>query len=81
MTNRERYILRQNEYDLLLTMQSNIVSNGSTCVLDMLTDSMIPCPKEMCSKVGSRSVIAVCSKCIQEFLNKESENNGSKNPR
>ena len=71
MTNRERYILRQNEYDLLLTMQSNIVRNGSTCVLDMLTDSMIPCPKEMCGKVGSRSVIAVCSECIQRWLNEE----------
>lgn len=73
MTNRERYILRQNEYDLLLTMQSNIVRNGSICVLDMLTDSMIPCPKEMCGKVGSKSVIAVCSKCIQEWLNEEEE--------
>lgn len=67
MTNRERYILRQNEYDLLIGLQAAIGSGLCQCVIEALTAKEYPCPDD---KV---CMLSTCEKCIQEWLNKESE--------
>ncbi len=71
MKNRDRYIHKVNEYDMLVKMQKHITECGCLCVVDILTGRMNPCPEEMRGKVGAESRLAVCSKCIQKWLNEE----------
>lgn len=74
MKNRE-HLLRQNEYDLLIGLQAAIGSGLCQCVIEALTAKEYPCPDD---KV---CMLSTCEACIQEWLNKESEKHGSKNPR
>ena len=71
MKNRDKYILKRNEYDLLITIQTNIIDNGGCCVIDEITGNMNACPEDMKGKVGRESKLAICSKCIQAWLNEE----------
>lgn len=71
MKNRDRYILKVNEYDMLMNMQMRLIK-GCRCVLDVITGTTVLCPIEAHGKVGEQSRLAVCSKCIQEWLNEES---------
>lgn len=71
MTNRDRYILKVNEYDMLINMQTRLIK-GCRCVLDVITGTTVLCPIEAHGKVGEQSRLAVCSKCIQAWLNEES---------
>ena len=72
MKNRDRYILKVNEADMLISMQTNIVTKcGGYCVIDELTGKVHDCPEDMNGKVGAQSRLAVCSKCIQKWLNEE----------
>ena len=71
MKNRDRYITKVCEYDMLMDMQKNIQKCYSCCILDVITGKMRNCPEEMKSKDGQESRLAVCSKCIQAWLNKE----------
>lgn len=66
--NRDRYILKVNEHDMLLKFQSNIMDCGCACVLDGLTGEFRACPQEWGS---AKTKLEVCSKCIQDFLNEE----------
>lgn len=72
MKNRDRYILKVNEYDMLLQFQHNIMDCGCTCVLDGLTGEVHNCPYEMRFTYGEQARLDLCSKCIQDFLNEES---------
>ena len=71
MKNRDKYITKVCEYDMLMDMQKNIQNCYSCCVIDVITGKMINCPEEMKGKVGQESRLAVCSKCIQAWLNEE----------
>lgn len=72
MKNRDKYILKVNEADMLISMQTNIVTKcGGYCVIDELTGKVRDCPEDMNGKVGKQSRLAVCSKCIQAWLNEE----------
>lgn len=71
MRNRDRYILKVNEYDMLMNMQTNLIK-GCRCVLDVITGTTVLCPIEAHGKVGEQSRLAVCSKCIQKWLDEES---------
>lgn len=71
MKNRDKYITRRSEYDMLMQMQYNIMERGCVCILDALTGAMNNCPAEMQGKVGALSRLAVCGKCIQKWLNEE----------
>ena len=71
MKNRDRYILKVNEYDMLMNMQTRLIK-GCRCVLDVMTGTTVLCPIEAHGKVGERSRLAVCSKCIAAWLNEES---------
>lgn len=72
MTNRDRYILKRNEFDMLLQFQHNIMDCGCTCVLDGLTGEAHNCPYEMHFTYGEQARLDLCGKCIQDFLNEES---------
>lgn len=71
MKNRDRYINKVNEYDMLMNMQYNLTDICCDCVLDIITGKKIKCPEEMRGKIGAQSRLAVCSKCIQKWLNEE----------
>lgn len=70
MKNRDQYILKVNEYDMLMNMQTNLIK-GCRCVLDVITGTTVLCPSEAHGKVGEQSRLAVCSKCIAAWLNEE----------
>lgn len=72
MKNRDKYILKRNEFDMLLQFQHNIMDCGCTCVLDGLTGEVHNCPYEMRFTYGEQARLDLCSKCIQDFLNEES---------
>ena len=62
MKNRDRYILKVNEYDMLIKIQATMLSHNC-CVIEALAG--ISCPNDkMC-------MLSNCSKCIQEWLNEE----------
>lgn len=61
MTNRERYILKISEYDMLVKIQANIIDGSCYCVIDALTGGTYPC-KDI-----------NCQECIQKWLNKEED--------
>ena len=70
MKNRDKYILRKNEYDMLMQIQYNILDRVSiVCVIDGLTGGLKSCPEEWSS---ASNKLDVCSKCIQAWLNEES---------
>ncbi len=71
MKNRDRYILKVNEYDMLIKIQENIMDTGYNCILDGITGKKIKCPEEMRGKVGAMSRLEVCGNCIQKWLNEE----------
>ena len=62
MKNRDRYILKVNEYDMLIKIQATMLSHNC-CVIEALAG--ISCPNEkMC-------MLDTCKECIQKFLNDE----------
>ncbi len=62
MTNRERYILQVNEYDLLIKLQEGLSRSDSYCILDLITGKYERCPHDI-----------NCEKCIQIWLNAEED--------
>ncbi len=59
MTNRERYITKRNEYDLMMT----IAETQTCCPIDVIGGSYVECENDL--PFGS------CKDCIQKWLNKE----------
>ena len=65
MKNRDRYILKWNEYDMLIKIQATMLSHDC-CVIDALTGINSPCDK--CC------MLSTCEACIREWLNEEHKN-------
>ena len=65
MKNRDHYILKVNEYDLLVKIQATMLSHNC-CVIDALTGISSPCDK--CC------MLSTCESCIQKWLNEEHKN-------
>ena len=63
MTNRDRYLLKRNECDVLCAVQLALL-HGENCIIEALTARPHPC------KVNADKY-AACCECIQEWLNKE----------
>ena len=63
MTNRGKYILQRNEYDMLVQIQAAIASQPYLCVIEALTGKDYPCPDD---KV---CMLDTCEECIQRWLN------------
>lgn len=65
MKNRDRYILKVNEYDMLVKIQANIIDGGCCCIIEALTGGIYPCKNDkMC-------MLDTCKECIQKWLNEE----------
>lgn len=63
MTNRERYITKRDEYDLLMTIAENIQELGTFCPITAVGGK-----PDDCDWWADR-----CDKCIQKWLNEEAE--------
>ena len=66
MKNRDRYILKVNEYDLATRLQAAFGSGLCFCVIEALMGKDYPCPDD---KV---CMLETCKACIQKWLNEES---------
>lgn len=67
MTNRNKYILQANEYDMLIGLQAAIGSGMCQCVIEALIGRTYLCPEDR------RCTLDTCKECIQEWLNEETE--------
>ena len=70
MTNRERYITKRNQCDLMLTIADNISGIGTFCAIRAVCGRKRPCEYTQ-SKNGI--LMRDCRSCIQKWLNEESE--------
>ena len=70
MTNRERYITKRNQCDLMLTIADNISGIGTFCAIRAVCGRKRPCEYTQ-SKNGT--LMRDCRSCIQKWLNEESE--------
>jgi hypothetical protein len=66
MTNREKYILKRNEYDMLTGIQL-AMAHGEKCVVDAIMRKQWDCANYI------KQDAEVCSRCIQNWLNEEAK--------
>lgn len=66
MTNRERYITKRNEYDLMMTIAENIQELGTFCPIKAISGKA-----RACIITDSKPPMRDCERCIQKFLNEE----------
>lgn len=67
MKNRDKYILKVNEYDMLSALNAEIM-DGKKCIIEALTgEYQYGKEKERCIASIDRN----CEACIQKFLNEE----------
>ena len=67
MKNRDRYILKRNEYDMLSAVQLALL-HGERCVISALMAQDYSCPKYV---NDNEDPYERCCQCIQEWLNEE----------
>lgn len=65
MKNRDRYILKRNEHDVLMEIQTAL-AYGERCIVDAITRKERDCVNYI------KQDLEVCSKCIAAWLNEES---------
>ena len=65
MKNRDRYILKVNECDLLCNLQAAFCSGLCQCVIEALTGKQYPCPDDKICMLDT------CRECIQRWLNEQ----------
>lgn len=71
MTNRERYITKRDEYDLMMTIRDQIKGVGTYCPIRAVSGKGRKCIlKEI---IVSQFPVRACETCIQNWLNEESE--------
>mgnify|MGYP006864460440 CR=1 FL=1 len=69
MTNREKYITKRNEYDLMMTIAENIQGIGTFCPIKAIGGKRPPCKHDTQSFLMMRD----CKTCVQKFLNEEAK--------
>ena len=71
MKNRDRYILKRAEIDMLREIQQHLLKNNcDCCVLDAITGKPIRCPINH-FYVKEQLTIEICEPCIRKWLNEE----------
>ena len=65
MKNRDKYILKKSEYDMLCDMQVTIGSGYCQCVIKALIGKDYPCKDDYVCGLDT------CKECIQRWLNAE----------
>lgn len=69
MTNREKYITKRDEYDLMMTIAENIQELGTFCPITAVGGKRPPCK---CKHIAQCSLMMRdCETCVQKFLNEE----------
>ena len=66
MKNRDRYILKVNEFDMLLNLNFEIIG-GKKCIIEAITGEYQYIDHERCIESYDKD----CETCIQTWLNKE----------
>lgn len=70
MTNRERYITKRNQYDLMLTIAENISGIGTFCPIKAISGKKRLCITKLDDNLR---LVRDCEPCVQKWLNEESE--------
>lgn len=65
MRNRDKYILKRNEYDMLIGLQAAFGSGLCSCVIEALTGRDYPCPDDKVCTLDT------CRICIGDWLNQK----------
>lgn len=65
MKNRDKYIIKANEYDMLVSLQRSFASGMCWCVIEAITGKSYPC------KDNKVCMLDTCKECIENWLNKE----------
>lgn len=71
MTNREKYITKRDEYDLMMAIAKNIQGIGTFCPITAVGGKRPPCKCK--HDTQSSLMMRDCETCVQIFLNKEAE--------
>lgn len=69
MTNREKYFLKRDEYDTMMTIAENIQGLGTFCPITAIGGKRPPCKCK--HDTQSSLMMRDCETCTQEFLNKK----------
>lgn len=69
MTNRERYITKRDEYDLMMTIAENIQGLGTFCPITAIGSKRPPCKCK--PDTQSSLMMRDCETCVQKFLNEK----------
>ena len=79
-TNRERYFLKRDEYDTMMQISDNIQSDGMFCAIRAVSGKRKHCDFDVVKDIDENVVLLKvlntkrnCEKCIQQWLNEESE--------
>lgn len=67
MKNRDRYIIKRNEYDLLCNISEKMIE-GCSCVIEAVTGERQDCQYNIVDEGG-------CPDCLQKWLNEEEKKN------
>lgn len=72
LTNRDRYLMKRNEYDILCDVQLALL-NGENCILDALSGKynyFYSCPKLL---NDNETTYERCCRCIAAWLNNKED--------
>lgn len=72
LTNRDRYLMKRNEYDILCDVQLALL-NGENCILDALSGKynyFYSCPKLL---NNNETTYERCCRCIAAWLNNKED--------
>ena len=69
MTNREKYFLKRDEYDTMMTIAENIQGIGTFCPIKAISGKRPPC-KHI---TQSFTMMRDCKTCAQNWLNEEAK--------
>ena len=67
MTNRERYITKRDEYDLMMTIAENIQELGTFCPITAPGGKRPPCKCKHATQ--SSLILRDCETCCQDWIN------------
>lgn len=71
MTNREKYITKRDEYDLMMTIAENIQGIGTFCPIKAIGGKRPPCKCK--PDTQSSLMMRDCETCCQNWLNEEAK--------
>jgi hypothetical protein len=71
MTNREKYITKRDEYDLMMTIAENIQELGTFCPITAVGGKRPPCKCK--PDTQSSLILRDCETCCQDWLNEKGE--------